>query len=65
MPHSVSTYPCDETIDLTTSNETAGGDSADNEDSRNARESRILRKRKWNGGVEIPSKQPVEASAFL
>lgn len=63
--HSVSTHPCDETIDLTTSNETADTDSADNEDSQSLRETRVFRKRKLSGGVDIPTKQPVEASAFL
>ncbi|XP_026216895.1 TIN2_N and Myb_DNA-bind_4 domain-containing protein isoform X2 [Anabas testudineus] len=64
-PHPVNTQPCDETIDLTMSNETADPDSADNEDSQSLRETQIYRKRKLSGGVDIPTKQPVEASAFL
>ncbi|XP_071358596.1 uncharacterized protein [Trachinotus anak] len=62
---SVSARPCDETIDLTASNEAADTNSAANEDSQSLRGASALRKRKLSGGVDIPSKQPVEASAFL
>nr|XP_020455352.1 uncharacterized protein LOC109959929 isoform X2 [Monopterus albus] len=65
MPNLVSTRLCDETIDLTTSNEAADKESPANEDSRNLRGERLLRKRKLSGGVDIPTKQPVDASAFL
>ncbi|XP_005451753.1 uncharacterized protein zgc:113263 isoform X1 [Oreochromis niloticus] len=61
----ISTLPCDETIDLTTSNETADTDSEASENNQSLRAARILRKRKLSGGVDIPTKQPVEASAFL
>ncbi|KAF3705093.1 Zinc finger and SCAN domain-containing protein 29 Zinc finger protein 690 [Channa argus] len=59
------THPCDETIDLTTSNETADTDSAPNEDNLSLRESRVLGKRKLSGGVDIPAKKTVETSAFF
>ncbi|XP_056223663.1 uncharacterized protein zgc:113263 isoform X1 [Seriola aureovittata] len=62
---SVSAQPCDETIDLTTPNETAETDSAANEDSQSLRGARVLRKRKLSGGEDVPAKQPVEASVFL
>lgn len=60
----ISTLPCDETIDLTTSNETADTDSEASENNQSLRAARILRKRKLSGGVDIPTKQQ-EASAFL
>ncbi|XP_041636198.1 uncharacterized protein zgc:113263 isoform X2 [Cheilinus undulatus] len=56
---------CDETIDLTTSNETVDSDSAASDNSHSLRGGRVLRKRKASGGVDIPSKQPVDAAAFL
>ncbi|XP_067437306.1 uncharacterized protein zgc:113263 isoform X3 [Thunnus thynnus] len=65
VQNSINTRPCDETIDLTTSNETAGTDSAANENSQSFRGERVPRKRKLSGGVDIPTKQPMEASAFL
>ena len=55
--------PCDETIDLTTSNESADVEPAACDGS--LRGGRVLRKRKLSGGVEIPTKQPVETPAFL
>ncbi|XP_039998707.1 uncharacterized protein zgc:113263 isoform X1 [Xiphias gladius] len=65
VQNSVSTRPCDETIDLTTSNETVDTDSAANGESQSLRGARVVRKRKLSGGVDIPPKQPVEASACL
>ncbi|KAK9525675.1 hypothetical protein VZT92_016360 [Zoarces viviparus] len=62
---SVSAQPRDETIDLTTSNETANKESAANDISHSLRGGRVLRKRKLSGGVDIPKKQPAEATAFL
>ncbi|XP_075967913.1 uncharacterized protein LOC142971160 isoform X3 [Anarhichas minor] len=62
---SVSAQPRDETIDLTTSNETANKDSAASDNSHSLRGGRVLRKRKLSGGVDIPKKQPAEATAFL
>ncbi|XP_051248459.1 uncharacterized protein zgc:113263 isoform X2 [Dicentrarchus labrax] len=63
--NSISTQPCDETIDLTMSNETADTDSAADDNSQSLRGGRVLRKRKLSGGVDIPTKQPAEATAFL
>lgn len=57
--------PCDETIDLTTSNETADTDSAADDNSQSLRGGRVLRKRKLSNGVDVPAKLPAEASAFL
>ncbi|XP_061524335.1 uncharacterized protein zgc:113263 isoform X3 [Phycodurus eques] len=51
---------CDETIDLTTSN-----DPEPDELSQSFRGGRALRKRKLSGGVETPAKQRMEASSFL
>ncbi|XP_040886126.1 uncharacterized protein zgc:113263 isoform X2 [Toxotes jaculatrix] len=65
VQNSSSTPSCDETIDLTTANETADTDSAASGDSQSLRGVRVLRKRKLSGGVDIPTKQPAEASAFL
>ncbi|XP_070785463.1 uncharacterized protein [Enoplosus armatus] len=62
---SISTRPCDETIDLTTSSETVDRHSAASDDSQSLRGARVLRKRKLSGGVDIPTKQPAEAKAFL
>ncbi|XP_029318417.1 uncharacterized protein LOC115028663 [Cottoperca gobio] len=63
VQNSVSARPCDETIDLTLSNETAATDPAANDNSQSLR--RVLRKRKMSGGVDIPTKQLVEETAFL
>nr|XP_033470495.1 uncharacterized protein zgc:113263 isoform X3 [Epinephelus lanceolatus] len=63
--NSVSARPCDETIDLTTPNETADRDSVASDNSQSLRGAPVLRKRKLSGGVDIPLKQPVEATAFL
>ncbi|XP_037551945.1 uncharacterized protein zgc:113263 [Nematolebias whitei] len=52
-----------ETIDLTVSNEAADTDSEESNLSLSA--PRRLRKRKLSGGVDVPAKKPVEASAFL
>lgn len=52
-----------ETIDLTVSNEAADTDSEESNLSLSA--PRRLRKRKRSGGVDVPAKKPVEASAFL
>ncbi|KAM3588282.1 uncharacterized protein V6R79_025364 [Siganus canaliculatus] len=57
--------PCDETIDLTTPNETADTDSTTSDNSQSLRGGRVLRKRKLSGGVDIPSKKPAEAAAFV
>uniref|UniRef100_A0A1A8H6R9 Myb-like domain-containing protein n=1 Tax=Nothobranchius korthausae TaxID=1143690 RepID=A0A1A8H6R9_9TELE len=56
-----STRSCDDTIDLTMSNEVADTDS----EASNLSLSTSLRKRKRSGGVDVPAKQPVEASAFM
>ncbi|CAJ1054906.1 uncharacterized protein zgc:113263 [Xyrichtys novacula] len=61
----VSSRTCDETIDLTTTNEAADSDSAASDKSQSLRGGRILRKRKLSGGVDVPSKQPAEAATFL
>ncbi len=63
--NSISARPCDETIDLTTSTETADTDSAADDSSQSLRGARVLRKRKLSGGVDVPTKQPAEATAFL
>ncbi|XP_020494456.1 uncharacterized protein zgc:113263 isoform X1 [Labrus bergylta] len=63
---SFSTQTCDETIDLTASNETAHPDSAAGDNSQSLRGGRVLRKRKLSGGVDVPnSKQPPEGAHFL
>ncbi|XP_044041382.1 uncharacterized protein zgc:113263 isoform X2 [Siniperca chuatsi] len=62
VQNSISARTCDETIDLTTSN--ADRDSAAN-DSQSLRGGRVLRKRKLSGGVDIPTKQIAEATAYL
>nr|XP_046235057.1 uncharacterized protein zgc:113263 isoform X4 [Scatophagus argus] len=56
---------CDETIDLTTSNETADTEVAADDNSQSLRVGQILRKRKLSGGVDVPTKQPAQAPAFL
>ncbi|XP_069556074.1 uncharacterized protein [Brachyistius frenatus] len=63
--NSVSTRPYNETIDLTAPNETADTDSEASENNQSLRPARGLRKRKRSGGVDVPTKQPVEAAAFL
>ncbi|KAM4569199.1 uncharacterized protein PAE49_008784 isoform 1-T1 [Odontesthes bonariensis] len=60
-----SSRPCDETIDLTITNETADTDSEASESNQSLRAALSQRKRKLSGGVDIPSKQPMEASAFF
>ncbi|XP_038594975.1 uncharacterized protein zgc:113263 [Micropterus salmoides] len=65
VQNSITTRPCDETIDLTTPNETVDRESAANDNSQSLRGARVLRKRKLSGGVDIPTKQPAEAPAFL
>ncbi|KAM9846054.1 uncharacterized protein ACBR49_011020 [Aulostomus maculatus] len=57
--------PCDETIDLTTSTEAEALDSAANENIQSFRGGRVLRKRKLSDGVDTPTKQLIEASAFI
>lgn len=57
--------PCDETIDLTTSEETTDTDSVAEDSSQSARRGRPLRKRKLSEDVDTPAKQPTEAQAFL
>lgn len=64
-PHSASARPCDETIDLTDGNDAADADIGVNEESWSLRESQGFRKRKLNEGVDIPAKQPADASTFL
>lgn len=51
--------PCGETIDLTTSSESADTDLS--ADDNGASGGQLLRKRKMSGGGDIPSKQPAEA----
>lgn len=58
---SLSTQPCDETIDLTTCNDNAEA----SEGNQNLKTERVLRKRKRSEDVDVPPKQPVDASAFL
>ncbi|KAM7378208.1 hypothetical protein PAMA_013214 [Pampus argenteus] len=65
VQNSINVHPCDETIDLTTSNETADTGSAANENSQSFRGGRVPRKRKLSGGVDTPTKQPMEASALV
>lgn len=57
--------PWDETIDLTTVNDTADADSAADNNSQSSRGGRVLRKRKLSAGVDVPKKQPAEGKAFL
>ncbi|XP_041833750.1 uncharacterized protein zgc:113263 isoform X2 [Melanotaenia boesemani] len=57
--------PRDETIDLTISNEIADTDSEASGSNQSSRAALSLRKRKLSGGVEVPAKQPAQASAFL
>ncbi|XP_061570539.1 uncharacterized protein zgc:113263 isoform X2 [Cololabis saira] len=59
------TGPCDETIDLTMSNENVGSDSEASESNQSLRAAHSRRKRKLSGGVDVPAKLPMEASAFL
>ncbi len=61
----ISAQSCDETIDLTTSNETVDADLTADDSSQSLRGGRILRKRKLSGGVDYTAKQPAEATAFL
>lgn len=63
--NSVGAQPCDETIDLTASNEGAATDLATNGDIRGPKGARAHRKRKLSGGEDVPAKQSVEAAAFL
>ncbi|XP_034019841.1 uncharacterized protein zgc:113263 [Thalassophryne amazonica] len=63
--NSISARPCDETIDLTTTVETDITDSATDENSEHVTVGRVLRKRKLSGGLDIPSKQPLEVSSLL
>lgn len=63
--NAIGAQPCDETIDLTTSNETADTDSGAEDSSQSSRGGRVLRKRKLSEGVGVPAKQPAESSAFL
>ncbi|XP_029019444.1 uncharacterized protein zgc:113263 [Betta splendens] len=64
-PHPASARPCDETIDLTESNDTADADAAASGDGRSGRESQGFRKRKLSEDGDVPAKQLVEASAFV
>lgn len=57
--------PYEQTIDLTTSAETTDTDSLAEDSSQSLRRGRILRKRKLSEDVDIPTKQPTEAPAFL
>ncbi|KAF6735239.1 Zinc finger and SCAN domain-containing protein 29 [Oryzias melastigma] len=57
--------PCHETIDLTVSNEAADTDSEASESNQSLRAAHGQRKRKLSGGVDVPTKQLVEAPAFL
>ncbi|KAM6895684.1 uncharacterized protein FYW49_019554 [Xenentodon cancila] len=59
------TRPCDETIDLTMSNEAVESDSEASESNQSLRAAHSQRKRKLSGGVDVPAKLPMEASAFL
>ncbi|XP_028256520.1 uncharacterized protein LOC114432607 isoform X2 [Parambassis ranga] len=63
--NSISTQPSHETIDLTTCNETVDTDSEASENNQSLRAGQVLRKRKLSGGVDVPAKQHVGASAFL
>lgn len=63
--NAISAQPCDETIDLTTSNETVDADLTADDSSQSLRGGRVLRKRKLSGGVDVPAKQPAETAAFL
>lgn len=60
-----STRPCNETIDLTISNEGADSDSEASESTPSLLGSQSSRKRKLSGGVDVPRKQNAEASAVL
>lgn len=61
--------PCEETIDLTTSNDPeppeAAAAAAASELNLSFRGGRALRKRRLSGGVETPAKQRMDASSFL
>ncbi|XP_077400846.1 uncharacterized protein LOC144035201 isoform X2 [Vanacampus margaritifer] len=58
---------CDETIDLTTSNEPEphGDVPAVGELRQSIRGGRVLRKRRLSGGVDTPAKQRMEVTSFL
>lgn len=60
-----STRLCNETIDLTISNEGADSDSEASESTHSLLGPRGSRKRKLSGGVDVPRKQNAEASAVL
>lgn len=60
-----STRPCNETIDLTISNEGADSDSEASESIHSLLGPLSSRKRKLSGGVDVPRKQHAEASAVL
>lgn len=57
--------PYEQTIDLTTSAETTDTDSLAEDSSQSLRRGRVLRKRKLSEDVDIPTKHPTEAPAFL
>ncbi|KAM9328767.1 uncharacterized protein KZ484_020133 isoform 2-T2 [Pholidichthys leucotaenia] len=61
----IGTRPCAETIDLTISNENANSDSEASQSSQSLRVMQSLRKRKLSDSMDVPTKHPVEASAFL
>ncbi|XP_008281157.1 uncharacterized protein LOC103358113 [Stegastes partitus] len=65
VQNSTRTRPCDDTIDLTASNETADTDSEASESNQSLRAAQASRKRKLSGGVDVPAKRPAEASAFF
>lgn len=60
-----SSQPCNETIDLTISNEGADSESEASESTPSLLGSHSARKRKLSGGAEVPMKQSAEASAIV
>ncbi|XP_015245822.1 PREDICTED: uncharacterized protein LOC107094608 isoform X1 [Cyprinodon variegatus] len=60
-----SSQPCNETIDLTISNEGADSESEASESTPSLLGSHSARKRKLSGGAELPMKQSAEASAIV
>uniref|UniRef100_A0A3B5MFW6 Myb-like domain-containing protein n=1 Tax=Xiphophorus couchianus TaxID=32473 RepID=A0A3B5MFW6_9TELE len=63
-PAQSSTRPCNETIDLTISNEGADSDSEASESTPSLLGSQSSRKRKLSGGVDVPRKQNAEERSF-
>lgn len=55
--------PCDNTIDLTASNENADSNSGDDDDDDSS--SRLRKRKLSQGSGDVPAKRPSEVPAFL